>query len=142
MTSRKRISIALIGLIALVVFGWLWREYAGTGTEPQPGSSAPVPGIESGLQVSPLSSPPVEAVTTWRLVGTNGPFPHPGKDGAVFGNGEGILPERSSGHYHEYPVPTPGSPDRGARPLVTGESSEVYYTQDHYDSFVVVDVNG
>lgn len=142
MTSRKRISIALIGLIALVVFGWLWREYAGTGTEPQPGSSAPVPGIESGPQVSPPPSPPVETATTGRLVGTNGPFLPPGKNGTVFGNGGGTLPERSSGYYREYPVPTPGSPDRGARGLVTGESSEVYYTQDHHDSFVVVDVNG
>ena len=35
-----------------------------------------------------------------------------------------------------------GSDDRGARRLVTGSSDEVYYTGDHYRSFVVVDVSG
>lgn len=57
----------------------------------------------------------------------------------MFGNREGILPRKPSGYYHEYTVPTPGSPDRGARRLVTGEGGEVYYTADHYASFVVVD---
>lgn len=143
MTSRKRISTALIGLIALVVVGWFGRDYAGLDTEPRPQSSSSVPGaVESGLPVNPLSTLPPEVATTWRLIGTNGPFPHPAKDGTVFGNREGMLPEEKSGYYHEYTVPTPGSSDRGARRLVTGRSSEVYYTQDHYESFVVVDVNG
>lgn len=38
-------------------------------------------------------------------------------------------------------VPTPGSSDRGARRIVTGSADEVYYTADHYASFVVVDVS-
>jgi ribonuclease T1 len=32
-------------------------------------------------------------------------------------------------------VITPGENDRGARRIVTGEGGEMYYTDDHYDSF-------
>jgi guanyl-specific ribonuclease Sa len=54
----------------------------------------------------------------------------------VFSNREGRLPSRASGYYREYTVETPNSPDRGARRIVTGDGGEVYYTRDHYDSFV------
>ena len=68
-----------------------------------------------------------------------GPFPYP-QDGTVFQNREGILPSHSTGYYHEYTVKTPGSSNRGARRIVTGESSqEDYYTADHYASFDLVD---
>jgi ribonuclease T1 len=30
----------------------------------------------------------------------------------------------------------PGSPDRGARRIVTGGNGEFYYTRDHYQTFV------
>jgi ribonuclease T1 len=37
-------------------------------------------------------------------------------------------------------VETPGSDDRGARRIVTGESyEEDYYTADHYESFDLID---
>jgi guanyl-specific ribonuclease Sa len=135
-TSRKRISVALVGLIALVVIGWFVRDYVGSGTQQV------VPGAESGLSVQELSALPPEVDQTWRLITKGGPFPYPGKDGAVFGNREGVLPDQSAGYYHEYTVPTPGSSDRGARRLVTGGHSELYYSSDHYESFVVVDAAG
>jgi ribonuclease T1 len=74
----------------------------------------------------------------WRMVQTGGPFRYP-RDGIMFNNAEQILPPRERGYYHEYTVPTPGSPDRGARRLVTGQGHELYYSGDHYASFVVVD---
>jgi ribonuclease T1 len=37
-------------------------------------------------------------------------------------------------------VSTPGSPDRGARRIITGRDGEFYYTADHYESFRRVDV--
>ncbi|MDQ3988514.1 MAG: ribonuclease N, partial [Actinomycetota bacterium] len=67
-----------------------------------------------------------------------GPFPYE-QDGTTFGNREGLLPDRERGWYREYTVPTPGEDDRGARRLVTGGERELYYTDDHYDSFVAVD---
>lgn len=101
---------------------------------------AAVPGEGSGLPVRALSSLPPQAADTHRLIESGGPFPY-SRDGIVFGNREAILPAEPSGYYHEYTVPTPGSSDRGARRIVTGSADEVYYTADHYASFVVVDVS-
>jgi guanyl-specific ribonuclease Sa len=50
-----------------------------------------------------------------------------------------LLPLKDSGYYREYTVRTPGSDDRGPRRMVTGQGRELYYTEDHYRSFVVVD---
>jgi ribonuclease T1 len=71
---------------------------------------------------------------TLALIDAGGPFPYR-QDGTAFSNREGLLPAAALGYYHEYTVPTPGSPDRGARRLVTGSQSEVYYTDDHYRRF-------
>lgn len=82
---------------------------------------------------------PSQAHDTLDLIDKGGPYPYP-QDGTVFSNREGILPSQSSGYYHEYTVVTPGSPDRGARRIVTGEkNNEDYYTADHYESFDLVD---
>lgn len=82
---------------------------------------------------------PAQGVDVLRLIEAGGPFPHR-QDGATFGNREGLLPARPLGYYREYTVPTPGSPDRGARRIVTGGDPPVdfFYTADHYDSFVVI----
>ena len=36
--------------------------------------------------------------------------------------------------------PTPDSVDRGARRIITGKNSEYYYTPDHYETFLRVEV--
>jgi ribonuclease T1 len=46
-----------------------------------------------------------------------------------------LLPDKSSGYYHEYTVPTPGASDRGARRIIVGSGGELYWTDDHYRSF-------
>ncbi|SFB27565.1 Guanyl-specific ribonuclease Sa [Amycolatopsis marina] len=138
MLNRRRITAALIGLLVLVLGGWLIQDVVGAENGAGDTGST-VPGVESGLRVEPLSALPEEARQTWELIEQDGPFPYPGKDGSVFGNREKLLPLKEPDYYHEYTVPTPGSQDRGARRLVTGESAELYYTADHYSSFVVVD---
>ncbi|MGW7684978.1 ribonuclease domain-containing protein [Kribbella sp. NPDC054772] len=91
-----------------------------------------------------LSSLPSQASDTLKLIHSGGPFPYR-QDGTVFSNREGVLPDESSGYYHEYTVVTPGSPDRGARRLIGGGAKttpeHVYYTSDHYASFCEVDEN-
>jgi ribonuclease T1 len=77
---------------------------------------------------------PREAIETLDLIDAGGPFPYR-SDGITFENREGILPAKPKGYYHEYTVVTPGSDDRGARRIVTGNAGEAYYTDDHYDSF-------
>ncbi|MGW1073403.1 ribonuclease domain-containing protein [Streptomyces sp. NPDC002537] len=82
---------------------------------------------------------PSQAHDTITLIDNGGPFPYP-RDGIVFSNREGVLPQQSSGYYHEYTVKTPGAPDRGARRIITGEQQhEDYYTADHYATFDLVD---
>ncbi len=87
-----------------------------------------------GLLVIYVDELPREARDTLRLIERGGPFPFD-KDGVTFQNREGILPSRPRGYYHEYTVITPGENDRGARRIVTGSRGELYYTDDHYDSF-------
>jgi len=94
---------------------------------------------ESGLPWISEAELPPEAVDTLELIDAGGPFPYPDKDGSTFGNFEGILPEEDDGYYAEYTVPTPGSPDRGARRIVAGDGGEFYYTEDHYESFSRID---
>ncbi len=94
-----------------------------------------IPARLDGLRVVAKAQLPREARDTIALIKRDGPFPYR-QDGAVFQNRERLLPQRPRGYYHEYTVKTPGSPDRGARRIVTGDRGEFYYTQDHYDSFV------
>ena len=77
---------------------------------------------------------PREARDTLALIRGGGPFPH-AKDGAVFSNREGRLPERERGYYREYTVRTPGKRSRGARRIVAGEAGDYWYTEDHYATF-------
>lgn len=82
---------------------------------------------------------PSEAKETLAHIRAGGPFPYR-RDGVVFHNLERRLPERPSGHYREYTVPTPGEKTRGARRIVcAGEDPRrpevCYYTSDHYQSF-------
>jgi len=81
-----------------------------------------------------LAALPREARDTLRLIERGGPYPY-AKDGATFGNREGMLPKQARGYYHEYTVKTPGERTRGARRIVAGRGGEYYYSDDHYNSF-------
>jgi ribonuclease T1 len=96
------------------------------------GSSA-----NGGMATVKASQLPAEARQTLALIDKGGPFPY-AKDGVVFGNFEKLLPQQKRGYYAEYTVRTPGSRDRGARRIVTGQGGEIYYTDDHYKSFRAV----
>ena len=77
---------------------------------------------------------PKEARQTIVLIRKGGPFPYK-KDGTVFGNFERRLPLHERGYYKEFTVPSPGARDRGARRIILGKAGELYYTDDHYESF-------
>ncbi|MDN3022425.1 ribonuclease domain-containing protein [Streptomyces sp. S.PB5] len=95
------------------------------------------PSWAAGMATVQEARLPAQARETLALIDEGGPYPY-AKDGSVFGNFEGLLPAHKRGYYHEYTVPTPGSRDRGARRIVTGRGGEIYYTDDHYDSFRAV----
>lgn len=97
-------------------------------------------GDTSGFEQVDLSALPPEATDTVNLIKQGGPYPYP-QDGTVFQNREGLLPDCEEGYYHEYTVETPGSDDRGARRFVVGEASEYFYTEDHYESFRLTNID-
>lgn len=59
----------------------------------------------------------------------------PGKciGGDRFGNYEGLLPE--GGDYKECDIDTLGKSSRGAKRIVFSSEGDIYYTDDHYESF-------
>lgn len=132
MNPRRRISAALIGLLMLVGGTWAGQQVLSASHQP--------PGVvvQADLPVRPLSELPAQVADTWQLVEQGGPFRYR-QDDVEFENREGLLPGRPDGYYRKYTVPTPGADDRGARRLITGRDGELYYTADHYSSFVVVD---
>lgn len=169
--GRKPV-VALLLLLAVLVGGYFVTRAVGSGdsgaTSTVASASAPVtstspsnsatgsgdcedlggvvePGDcvdpESGLPVVAATELPSEARHTLDLIETDGPFPHD-EDGTTFQNREGILPAQNAGYYKEYTVQTPGSDDRGARRIVAGAGKELYYTDDHYQSFVRIGLLG
>lgn len=119
----------------LVLLGlWLWSG----GRAPAPaGSGAPAPVAGSAGDTAGYPAfLPAEAHAVLERIARGGPFEYR-QDGGVFHNRERRLPPRPRGYYREYTVATPGSPDRGARRIVTGGQPphEYWYTDDHYRSF-------
>ncbi|MFI0965530.1 ribonuclease domain-containing protein [Streptomyces sp. NPDC021080] len=101
------------------------------------GRATAAPSWAGGLPSVRAAALPAEARATLALIDRGGPFPY-AKDGSVFGNFEHELPGHTRGYYHEYTVRTPGEHDRGARRIVAGQGGEIFYTDDHYNSFKAV----
>jgi ribonuclease T1 len=119
-----------------IVFAYNWR-FEWPSCDASHSVSDVGGGSAAGFDTITLAELPPEALDTLALIEAGGPFPYR-QDGAVFENREGLLPDQEYGYYHEYTVETPGSDDRGARRVVVGADGELFYTDDHYDSFRVV----
>lgn len=59
-------------------------------------------------------------------------------DGAVFKNFDGFLPKNDIGYYREFIHPTPGISGKGALRIVTGQNGEMWFTLDHYKTFIKI----
>jgi ribonuclease T1 len=144
--TRLRPVLALVvALVAAAAVGWTQGGDTTTTAPDRPGASSSPSGSrtpggtagtdpESGLVRVDPGDLPQEARETLDLIDRGGPFPYD-EDGGTFGNFEGLLPDHQRGYYREYTVDTPGSEDRGARRVVTGDGGEYYWTRDHYESF-------
>lgn len=146
--SRRTVS-AVVGLVVVIVAAILGIDRAGghdgqsvsTGSTPGTGStsvagssaSSSSPAADGWIDASKL---PSQARDVLDEIDHGGPFEYPGKDGSVFGNYEGRLPHEPSGYYHEYTVDTPGASTRGTRRIITGRNGELYWTPDHYNTFL------
>lgn len=110
---------------------------APTATKPPKAKPSPTPPARAGppgMPVITLDELPPEALDTLDLIESDGPFPFE-RDGITFQNRERLLPQKARGYYREYTVITPWENDRGARRIVAGANGELYYTDDHYESF-------
>ncbi len=58
--------------------------------------------------------------------------------GDKFGNYEGLLPEEDGRSYRECDIDTLGADSRGAKRIVFSNDGLIYYTEDHYESFVLL----
>ncbi|MFI9075146.1 ribonuclease domain-containing protein [Streptomyces sioyaensis] len=140
-------AAALLAGLLLVLTGCATSGAGNGSSQGSPGATATAaagspgatkaPAWAQGMPVVTVAQLPSQARDTLRIIDAGGPFPYR-QDGTVFGNRERLLPRQPRGHYHEYTVRTPGSSERGARRIVTGESHETYYTDDHYRTFKAV----
>jgi hypothetical protein len=60
-------------------------------------------------------------------------------DGDVFGNFERRLPAQRRGYYREWVHPTPQAPGPGPQRIISGTNGDLWYTPDHYESFIELD---
>ena len=58
--------------------------------------------------------------------------------GDKFGNREGILPKACGRQYYECDIDTNGKNSRGAKRIVFSNDGLIYYTEDHYESFILL----
>ncbi len=150
--GRLVLVAAVMALLVLVGIGGFALGHFSNQPTPIPATTTPAlttsesdlpdstqPSDPTSAQLSDL--PPVrvadlppEASETLQLISNGGPYPFD-QDNGIFQNREGLLPDRPRGYYREYTVVTPGSDNRGARRIVSGDGGELFYTSDHYDSF-------
>jgi ribonuclease T1 len=142
MTRTKfRAAAVLLAFLATLFTGLGVATPAGAAQAATPTITAQAEcGDVSDFRVVALSSLPSQATDTYELILQGGPYPYQ-QDGTVFQNREGLLPDCSTGYYHEYTVVTPGSSTRGTRRIITGEDGEFFYTSDHYESFQLIDTD-
>jgi ribonuclease T1 len=128
---------ALLGwaivLVLALSLGRVWIPAQFTATPVPPQTAAAPPALDA-LRAFPAEEQQAIHDALDRIA-RGGPFLH-AKDGSEFSNRERRLPPQIAGYYREYTVETPGASDRGARRIVTGNGGDVYYTDDHYRSFV------
>lgn len=152
-TLRRRwpaLVLALLALIAALAWGGAQRG-ADAPAEPSitrgdtdgaransgsasPSASGSASADDVIVTVS-LDDLPRQAREVVARIQRGGPYDYR-QDDTVFRNREGVLPERDRGFYREYTVRTPGESDRGARRIVRGGDGTMYYSDDHYRSFV------
>ncbi len=79
----------------------------------------------------------VDLEPTLDRIKSGGSFPHR-RDGTKFENRDGDLPAQPDGYYKEYVHPTPGVPGPGPQRIVVGKDGDMYYTPDHYKTFIQI----
>jgi ribonuclease T1 len=134
-------NLLLLLALALAACGQAVPAWETSGARASTGGASNAAERPAAAGRDPLSAVPegerAEVRTVLQRIAAGGPFLHR-RDGIVFANRERELPPEPAGYYREYTVETPGASDRGARRLVVGRGGEVFYSNDHYRSFVAL----
>lgn len=138
MQQRKQsVVVALIVLAAAVAFAAL-RDPVPGPEERSHAHGEPARYATESPRLDLTRIPPRErneVARVAKLIDLGGPFDSR-RDGTIFRNAERRLPIQARGYYREYTVRTPGMSTRGARRIVAGANGDLYYTRDHYRTFV------
>lgn len=129
MPRRSAIRFALL-VLGLLAAAWL-SPYAAQPLAQNDGDSCAIIGdIHLPPRLADLS-PTLDRIRAGEY------DPHP-RDGDTFYNREQLLPIKPEGYYREYVHPTPGIDGPGMRRLVRGCGGDLYFSPDHYRSFVPI----
>ncbi|MFC4274579.1 two-partner secretion domain-containing protein [Achromobacter aloeverae] len=117
-------------------FGALTRGAKGVPANVFPGVTSMLNGVKVTDKLTGITyEGTVNLLPTFERIAAGIKFPSK-NDGTVFKNMKSPLPAQPLGYYTEYVVPTPGVVGPGPQRVVTGKGGEVYYTPDHYDTFI------
>ena len=131
---RRTLALAAEALVCLAAL--LSASACGPQTPPPPAPSAQV-------QVQPQDPIPAYARDTLAYIRQHAFAPPGFVGGRIYGNYDGQLPRynarRKRIEYREWDVrPRAEKRNRGSERLVTGSDGRVWYTADHYRTFVEV----
>lgn len=134
----------ILGLVvALLIFGFAvlyLGNGGGQGTQHGRHQSSSAQGhapAQGHYDIIAVADLPPEARQVLGEIRSGGPFEF-GQDGSTFHNFERLLPPEPDGFYKEYTVPTPGASTRGARRIIQGADGRLFYTSDHYRTFLLI----
>ena len=151
---KKALAAILAALASLLLLAVRHLEHQETvsasppAVRPAENANRPAPRAPSHRETRPsLGDPDLDAqvaLVVESMDRTGRPpagVPQGGRRGGqrgVFQNLEGRLPGQPPGYYTETDVWPRGPRGRGTRRLIFGRGGEVYYTPDHYRTFVKV----
>lgn len=144
--NRRRTRSFLSLLVLIVATSYAVWESRRSGAALSPAVQSATNGSKGAparrtLTRLDLSSVPqnerAELERTVSLIDAGGPFGYK-NDGATFRNAERRLPPKPKSYYREFTVKSPEARGRGARRVVAGAEGELYYTRDHYRTFVKI----
>jgi hypothetical protein len=126
-----QVAFALIDLVNQSELGQV------TGTLPGEGASAlTVENVKVIHRGRVVHQGRVDLQPTWTRIQRGEKLPKESADGAVFSNRGNRLPKRAKGYWREWIHPTDGIGGAGPQRIIVGGGGEIFYTPDHYDTFV------
>ena len=133
-TRKEMIRDAMVAAASMAVGGKAGRGSAGGAKD----TTRFIDGIKVVDQkTGQVLQGTVDLGPTLDRIKSGGSFPHR-NDGSIFQNRASDLPQKPAGYYTEYVHPTPGIAGPGPQRIVVGKGGEMYYTADHYKTFIPI----